>query len=727
MSRFKCTVLLFLFGCSCIFFVNPHSHFARAESVSDMGFIASTQPFDPSQSNLDMSISATRNSVPAMSVPQSLKIIKAEELVERKQVGSVPDSLSGQAGVLLQKTSRGQGSPFIRGFTGFRNLFLIDGIRLNNSVMRDGPNQYWNTVDIYSIDRLEVVKGSSSVLYGSDAIGGTILATTRDLFAGDMESRVNSRLLLRYASAENAVVQRAEIAANRGRDFAVHLGGSRKFFGDVRAGVDTGLQPETGFAESGFDLKAQAKLTARDNVSLAWQKTEQDDVWRTHSTIYGRSFRGTKIGKDLHRSFDQARELSYIKHKHTFETGFLTNVESSLSYQVQEESEIRILSNASRIDQGLKVHTQGASVQAQSDLASGVWTYGVEFYRDLVDSQKLSFASSGEVNSKSIQGPVADDSTYENLGFFLQDQYRFGSDFELTSGLRHNMIVARIGRFEDPRTEEASAFDENYSATVGNFRGSFDFGGNRFTKFFAGVAQGFRAPNLSDLTRFDIARSKELEIPAIGLSPEKFTSYEIGSRWGDSKKVLVEMWLFRTDIRNMIIRAPNGDTSSDDTVVVTKKNAGEGYVQGAELDAYYHFKSGYSINGNYTFQWGELETYPSSSGISKREPMSRIMPATLNLTARGENEGCACWAEALYTLVRRQDRLSTADRLDDQRIPPGGSPGYKIYGLRAGGKIMPGAKLSVALENILNTDFRILGSGVNEPGRNFVATLDVKF
>ncbi len=82
-------------------------------------------------------------------------------------------------GVIVQKTGHGQGSPFLRGFTGFRTLLLIDGIRLNNSVFRDGPNQYWNTVDPFTIGQLEIIKGPSSVLFGSDAIGGTVNVVTR--------------------------------------------------------------------------------------------------------------------------------------------------------------------------------------------------------------------------------------------------------------------------------------------------------------------------------------------------------------------------------------------------------------------------------------------------------------------------------------------------------------------------------------------------------------------
>ena len=86
--------------------------------------------------------------------------------------------LDGLPSVMIQKTSYGQTSPYLRGFTGYRTLCMIDGIRLNNSGFRSGPNQYWNTIDPFSIGQYELVLGPGSVLYGSDAIGGVLNALT---------------------------------------------------------------------------------------------------------------------------------------------------------------------------------------------------------------------------------------------------------------------------------------------------------------------------------------------------------------------------------------------------------------------------------------------------------------------------------------------------------------------------------------------------------------------
>jgi len=114
-------------------------------------------------------VTATRSESPARNVPYSSELFSSADF-RGNSVRTVPDALRYTPGVLAQKTAHGHGSPFIRGFTGRQNLFLIDGIRFNNSTFRGGPVQYWNTVDPLSLDRFELIRSQGSVLYGSDGV-----------------------------------------------------------------------------------------------------------------------------------------------------------------------------------------------------------------------------------------------------------------------------------------------------------------------------------------------------------------------------------------------------------------------------------------------------------------------------------------------------------------------------------------------------------------------------
>ncbi|MEK9984370.1 MAG: Plug domain-containing protein, partial [Opitutae bacterium] len=116
-------------------------------------------------------ITASRINEKAFEAPYHLHSVEETELVLRS-IRSVPEVFSYIPGVVVQKTAHGQGSPYIRGFTAYNNLFLIDGIRLNNAAFRSGPNQYWNTIDSQSLRALELVKSQGSVLFGSDSVGG---------------------------------------------------------------------------------------------------------------------------------------------------------------------------------------------------------------------------------------------------------------------------------------------------------------------------------------------------------------------------------------------------------------------------------------------------------------------------------------------------------------------------------------------------------------------------
>lgn len=660
-------------------------------------------------------ITATRSQTEELEAPFTTDVVTAREILE-DNYRTAPEALQEIPGVMVQKTAHGQGSPFIRGFTGFRTLFLVDGIRLNNSTFREGPNQYFNTIDPLSVSRFEVVKGPASVLYGSDAIGGTVNAITKSptTYGDGFGHEVG--LFQRAATAEHSYVAHPEGVFTWERDLGLYVAGSVKEFGDLRGGADTGTQENTGYDEWDLDLKAEYFL--RPNVKLVamHQRVQQNNVPRTHSTVFAEPFAGSQVGSDLRRDLDHDRELTYLQ-LHAWDLpDFVTAVRASVSWHEQRETEDRIRGSGRRSIDGSDTGTFGFWVTADSPTPLGLFTYGLEYYHDNVNS--FSTASP-------IQGPVADESAYDLLGVFVQDRIPIGERWELTLGGRFNYARAEAGRFEDPTTGDAASLEEDWTAFVGSARLAYFLVPDRWT-LFGGVSQGFRAPNLSDLTRLDIARSGELEVAAPGLDPEYFTSFEVGAKAG-YEGLSVQAAYFYTLIDDMIVRVPTGQTTDEGDAVVTKLNAGDGYVQGVELGVSYRFLPDWTVFGVGTWQDGEVDTFPTAAAVEVREPVSRLMPLTGILGVRWDHPNRRVFVEGQVTAAARQDDLSTADELDVQRIPPGGTPGYEIFSVRSGWRINDNARLTFAVENIADEDYRVHGSGLNGPGRNFVFGLDVRF
>jgi len=669
-------------------------------------------------------VTPTRTKQELFDLPYTARSISATNIQTRKLSRTMPDALKEIPAVMVQKTAHGQGSPYIRGFTGFRTLCLIDGIRLNNSVFRDGPNQYWNTVDPLTIKSLELVQGPGAVLYGSDAIGGTVNALTFNPLNMDVERTWQSRGYYRYSTAEHSHTVRAEGRAVMDEKIGVQAGISYKDFGDLTAGAGTGEQPHTGYDELDFDAKMEYLIHPDLRLTLAYQSVDQDGAWRTHKTIFGKSFHGTTVGKEKKRVLDQVRHLTYARVQCSDISSFIDGVDLTLSYHVQSEKQFRIKKDDTRDRQGFDVDTVGASLQMTSPSGIGDWLYGMEYYRDFVDSFSRKFNTDGSLKSIGIQGPVADDSTYDTVGIYAQDQILFGDCVDLILGSRYNYIQTDIHQFKDPATGKAASFSGDWDALVGSARILYRVSDDSRVHLFGGVSQGFRAPNLSDLTRLDTARTDELETPSTNLDPERFITCELGVK-GAMNNLLFEAAFFYTDIKDLIVRTPTGRIIDGDTEV-TKKNSGAGFVQGVELNASTRFLDMWTLWGNLTWMEGEVDTFPTSAPEKKREPMDRIMPLTGNVGLRVDPWD-RCWLEAVMTAAAKQDKLSTRDQADTQRIPPGGTPGYAVFTIRGGYAITRNLMLSAAVENIANKNYRIHGSGLNEPGRNLVIAVEAVF
>ncbi len=669
-------------------------------------------------------VTASRHEEEIMDSPYMAGTIPSDEIETGYMPRTVPELFKEDPAVLVQKTSNGQGSPFMRGFTGFRTLFMIDGIRLNNSVFRDGPNQYWNTVDPYCIEKVEIVKGPGSVLYGSDAVGGTVNALTKSPLMGNSGFTHTERVYAKYASADDSMVMRAEGDGAVDEYFGFYAGLSVKDFNDLSGGREVGLQPKTGYDEIDYDIKLEYVLKNDAVLTFAHQDVAVIDAWRTHKTIYGINWEDCTNGSDLERSYDQDRDLTYLKYSQDNLGTFVESMEFCLSYQRQMEEYTRIRSDNRRELSGFDVGTFGVTAQFVSPTDSaGLFTYGLEYYSDAVESYKKNWDSSGVYTGSDIQGPVGDDSTYSISGLYVQDEIALNDMLDLTVGLRYTSASVSADKVEDPDTGLEISLSDDYSGLVGSTRLLVKHTDDINT--FYGISQGFRAPNLSDLTRLDTARSNEIETPSPGLTPEYFTTLETGIK-GRIRDMTGSATFYYTDIRDMIVRYPTGDIIGTD-YEVQKDNVGDGYVQGLELYGDWQFTDEWQLFGAFSIQYGRVETYPTSAPVVEEDYMDRMLPPTGLLGIRWSDTSEKYSVELVAEGADGQTLLSARDAGDTDRIPPGGTPGYLVFHLKGNFRLRDDLTVGLAVENITDEDYRIHGSGVNEPGINFLASAKYTF
>ncbi len=658
-------------------------------------------------------ITATRSADPVSKVPAAVKTLDQQLMAERL-VRTFPEALRETPGVAIQKTSNGQGSPFIRGFTGFRNLMMIDGIRFNNSTFRDGPNQYWNTIDQQALSRVEVLPSQGSVLYGSDAVGGTVNAFTKDSgYLSEAEGGFFTHGLAshRYSTAEHSNVAHLETSLGEGQQWGLHAGVTLSQFGDVTDGDGRKLR-STGYEQWAFDVRLDVALDDQWAFTAVQQQARQNDAWRTHSTTSGVSFAGTVIGTDRVRLFDQDRSLSYVRLVGDDLNSFIDNASLTVSLQTAGEQQYRVTGAGVQSYNKVDLTTLGADLQFTSDSPIGTFVYGIDYYEDFVQSH---------ASDNPFQGAVADNSTYSLLGVHIQDAIDIGERVHLFLGERFTHATANLGSFRNPFTLAQSSFANSWDNLSGSVRFVIDLDDRDRYTLYGGVSQAFRAPNLSDLSRFDVALSGRTETPATDLSPEKYLTYEIGLK-ANTDTLTASIAYFHTRLNNLIIRRSTAVPLQD-----TKANGGDGYMQGFEAATRWQIDQHWSVFGHIAWVEGESDQFIGTTTQKRREPLGKISPLVGYGGVRWQNTGNRIWAELVGLTYGEAGRLNTSDQLDTQRVPPNGTPSFLVLTLRGGWQVSEHLLLTASLDNLLNQTYRYHGSGSNEPGFGANLGATVKF
>tara|TARA_B100001057_G_scaffold180760_3_gene181499 strand:+ start:7213 stop:9297 length:2085 start_codon:yes stop_codon:yes gene_type:complete len=657
----------------------------------------------------DTVVTASRIGEDSLESMSSLGVVTAEQF-RAQGFRTVPEALANTPGVMVQKTTHGHGSPFIRGFTGRQNLLLVDGVRINNSTYRSGPVQYWNTVDGFSMDRLELVRSQGSVQYGSDALGGTMNILTADTgyLAADPGWFQQGSAQYRFDTNSSSHVGRLQTRFGDGENWGASLGLTGKNFGDIRdSGV--GRMKNTGYPEQNLDLKVETLLNPSTRLSFAHQYLNQDDVWRWHSTIYNDTpWNGTNTGSYAARIYDQERSLTYLKVAGDLIDSPVQNYSATLSFQRSQDSAFQDRSATDIRTQVIDVDTIGLDVQLESDLLGGDLVYGIDYYRDSIDS-----AGTRTGRDPRSRRPVADDSTYHLLGAFAQLRKPLNQRLETTFGARITHAEAELGKVWDPDNSTDISASADWSNIVFNARALYRLDDS--WNLYGGASQGFRAPNAHDLSGNITSRSGQEQLGTLDLEPEKSWTFELGSRF-TSGGVSFGAAGFYTLVDDLIISvpaAPGGDT-------VEATNAQEAEIVGIELEAAVRFLDNLTLSGHLTWQEGDTASPSFLGGPSEEAPVSRLSPLVASLALRYDSPDQRWWVEGRITAADKQDELSARDQRDTQRIPPGGTPSYLVASIRAGMQVSENLELTAALENITDEDYRIHGSGVNQPGINAI-------
>ena len=655
----------------------------------------------------EIQVTASRGNTQITDVVNSVSVLNSVQL-KLSQSNIITDALQGAPGVFIQQTTAGQGTVIVRGLKGSEVLHLVDGMRLNNALFRNAPNQYLALVDPWIVNRTEIVRGPLSSIYGSDAMGGVVhLLTDQPEFdSQNYTHKIRSRLA--YDSSTLGKTFNTSFASGKQN---LALGGSFSYqdFDDLRAS-NRRIQSPSDFSARSAALFGNFSDTNNNDWGLSVQFLEQPNTPRYDELVPG--FEQTQAASEEFSFIPNSRFFVHAKHSSSGYGKWAEDFKINLALQkIRDGRRTQDTGSIFLRTEDNQSSLLGLTLQANSsDIGNHALSYGLDLYYDKVTSMSQQIdVLSGDIQS--VQARFPDGSTLSNFDAYLHDRIKVNSRMHFDTGLRMSKAEVNLSATEDTSSSNISNFDVS-----GSFGAHYSFSDSIIG--IANLARGFRAPNIFDLGTLGARPGNRFNIANTQLSPETVVTGEIGLRFNQATSSIdAAIWL--SDYQDKIVSVSTGDINASGRDIVQSQNASEVSLYGAELSGNWNLNDFHSLQLNLSYTHGEAEFSDST-----KEPADRIPPLNGKASWNYNNE--KWWFGSDIFFASEQNRLSARD-IRDPRINPLGTSGWGIINILWGMDINEHWALNTRFNNILDKYYRSHGSGIDAAGRHLKFSIEHKF
>lgn len=725
--------------------------------------------------------SANKSEEKKSDIPYNINVIDSKTVaLENPQTSA--DMLANTGNIMIQKSQGGGGSIIMRGFEANRTLLVIDGVRMNNAIYRAGHLQDVITIDNAMLDRTEVIFGPSSVMYGSDALGGVMhFYTKKPLLGVDGKMNLKVNTYVRYASANQEKTGHLDfnlgfkkfasltsvtysdfddLRTGRGRNPNPDFGMCRNYVGknwnetadSTIHNDDPTLQKFSGYSQMDFLEKLMFQATDNIEIGLNAQYSTSSEINR-----YDRlsEYSGSGNLKWAENGYGPQNRLLAALYANVKSDGALfNNMRITAAYQdiAQERFSRRFSTNYSsgsgnnnRTKQLEKVNVYSLNADLHKSIKEKhELSYGLEVVSNKVTSTatKTNIYTGDDVTPVDTRYPNGGSNTL-NIAAYLTHSWEINEKLILSEGIRYtyNTLTsnfdtsATVSTFQFPFTsvkQKNNALNGNVGLIVAP---------EKNVRFSILGSTGFRAPNVDDMSKVFESAGSVVVVPNPDLKPEYAYNIELAlstTIWDG--RIKAEGGYFYTLLNNAIVTKESQYEGKDSLMfngtlsqVVSSQNVDQAYVQGAWGAIYADFTDNVSFKTTLNYTLGEYrQNIPTTADANHDTiiPLDHIAPmfgqtSLIYHFKKFESEVYARYSAPKlskdYSLGKEDNETYSADPVN------GYMPGWVTLNLKTAYHITKNFTVNLGVENLFNRHYRVFASGISAPGRNIVVALRANF